>query len=211
MALFGIDLSARLWGVHLWIWIYLALSVVMFLFVLVYFYKEIIRKKYYEIRFPEKLLKIVMHYKSGYFKEYWRMIPETEEFVIDSKIYKYSDKKVLKDNEFYLRKKNAEITATIDGKEYNINDKCKLIKRWRSYPELHYFYNIPLPIDFDMSDKALEFSSKQMQEFKENDLFSKLLTLDNQNNILTFILILGVLNMLVSIFVLAKIMGWLNK
>ena len=198
-------------GVRGWIWGYLAFSVAVFIFVLIWFYKEKIRKKYYEIRFPEKLLKVVIHFKSGYFKEYWRLIPDTEEFIIDSKIYKYSDKKVLKDNEFYLRKKNAALKAVVDGKEYDINDKCKLIRRWRSYPEIHYFFNIPIPIDFDLSSKSLEFSSKQLQEFKDNDLFGKLLSLDAEKNMLVFLLVMAIINILISAFILAKIMGWLDK
>jgi hypothetical protein len=211
MAMFSDFMNEILWGVHVWIWFYLVLSFGLFMFVVIYFYKELIRKKYYEVRFPEKLLKIVVHFKSGYFKEYWRLIPATEEFIIDGKLYKYSDKIVMRDNEFYLRKKNANIVAVIDGRQYDINDKLKLIKRWRSYPELHYFYNIPMPIDFDLSNKALEFSSTQLQEFKENDLFAKLLTLDTERNMLVMVIVIGVINLLISVFIVAKLMGWLDK
>jgi len=205
------DLNGIVLGVRLWIWLYLLFSIAAFSIILFKFFKERIKKKYYEWRFPEKLLKVVMHYKSGYFKEFWRLIPDTEEFIIEGKIYKFSDKKVLKDNDFYVRKKENNLYAVIDGKEYNINDRHKLIYRWRSYPEIHYFFNIPAPIDFDMSEQALEFSSKQLQEFKDNDLFSKLLTMDTEKTMLLFILILGILNALITAVILAKIMGWLDK
>lgn len=204
-------LNDYLWGVRVWIWMYLMFSVFLFLFVLIYFYKERIRKKYYEVRWPEKLLKIVIHYKSGYFREFWRLIPENEDFKIEGKLYKYTDKSIIRDNEFYIRKKDFKLIAKVEGKEYNINDKQKLIKRWRSYPELHYFFDVPVPMDFDMTKKVIEFSSEQLQQFKENDLFAKLLRLDTERSMLTFVIVLGVLNLLLSLFIVAKLMGWLDK
>jgi hypothetical protein len=212
MALNLFDFNSVLWGVRMWIWWYLLLSIFLFSFVVIYFYKEKIKKIYYQTRYPEKLIKIIMHYKSGYFKEYWRIIPDkNEEFLIEGRVYKFSDKKILRDNDFYLRKKNNELYANIDGKKYNINDKNKLIYRWRSYPELHYFFNIPVPIDFDLSEKSLEFSSEQMQEFKDNDLFAKLLTMDTQKSMLVFIFVMGIINLLISALIFAKQMGWLDK
>lgn len=204
-------LSQTLWGVRIWIWFYLAFSVSVFIFVVIYFFKERLKKNYYIIKSPEKLLKIVVHYSSNYFKEYWRIIPDNEEFELEGRLYKYSDKAILKDNDFFLRKKDNKLYAHVEGKVYEITEKSKLLYRWRSFPELHYFFNNPIPIDFDLSKKSLEFSSKQLQEFKDNDLFAKLLTMDTQKTMLMFIFLLSVLNLLLSMFIIAKQMGWLDK
>lgn len=152
----------------------------------------------------------MLHYKNNYFKEYFRLIPDTKEFVLEGKSYQYDDKSVLRDNDFFVRKKKGELFVRIDGKEYNINNRLKLIKKWRSYAEVHYYFNVPTPIDFDMSRKALNFSSKQLQDFKDNDLFAKLLTLDTEKNMLFFILIVSILSLITSGVCLAKLMGWLK-
>lgn len=204
-------LNETLWGVRLWIWFYLVFSLSVFIFVVIYFFKERLKKGYYSIKYPEKLLKIVIHYSSNYFKEYWRIIPDNEEFEIEGRLYKYSDKLILKDNDFFLRKKDNKLYAHLDGKDYEVTERYKLLYRWRSYPELHYFFNNPTPIDFDLSKKSLEFSSKQLQEFKDNDLFAKLLTMDTQKSMLMFIFMLVILNFILSMVIFAKQMGWLDK
>ena len=58
----------ELLGVKLWIWLYFALSIMGGMTVLIFWFREKVRRKYYELRFPEKLIKIVIHYKSGLFK-----------------------------------------------------------------------------------------------------------------------------------------------
>ena len=210
MIILGLDLGATWLGVRVWIWLYLVLSLILVGAVAIYWYRESLKRTYYQIRFPEKLLKIVVHYKNNYFKEYFRLVPDNKEFVLESKSYQYDDKSVLRDNNFFIRKKKAQLVAVIDGKEYDINSKLKLIKKWRVYAELHYFFNIPTPINFDMSKKSLSFSSKQLQDFKDNDLFAKLLTLDTEKNMLMFILIVSILGLIVGGVILAKIMGWLE-
>lgn len=197
-------------GVRVWIWLYLILSILLGIMVVVYWFREAIRREYYQFRFPEKLLKVVIHYKNNYFKDFWRLIPDNNEFILEGKAYQYSDKKVLKDNDFYLRKVKDKIKVVIDNKEYDINDKLKLLKKWRKYAEIHYYHNCPVPIDFDMSKKLLDFSSKQLQDFKDNDLFAKLLTLDTEKNMLMFILILGIINTIASVLMFAKMMGWIE-
>jgi hypothetical protein len=197
-------------GVRIWIWLYLLFSIVMFIIILVKFFKERIRKKFYELRYPEKLLKVVIHYKSNMFKEYWRIIPNSKEFRIEEKLYHYTDKAVLRDNEIFGTKKGLDIKVSIDGKEYNILDNYKQVKRWRAYPEVHFFFNCPSPIDFDLSGKEIDFTSQHLEEFKENDLFTKLLTMDTQKSIMVFLLVVGIINLLATVIVLSKIMGWLK-
>jgi hypothetical protein len=178
--------------------------------VLIWFYKELIRKKYYEIRFPEKLIKVVIHYKGGMYKRYWRLVPDDNIFNIGQKQYQFDDKQILKDNDFYSRSVAGKEKLKIEGKEYDLIQSFAIKYRWEKYPELHYFYNCPLPIMYDLNTKSIKFTSAQLNLFKENDLFNKLLTLKDDANIIMILLVLGVINALISAFILAKSMGWLE-
>jgi hypothetical protein len=203
-------LTDKIFSVSIWIWLYFLFSIFAGIFVAIYFFRERIRKKWYELRFPEKLIKIIIHYKSNYFKEYWRLIPDDKKLIIEGKSYNYTDKSVIRSSDAFVKKdKKDNYYVTILGKKYNINDKYKLKKRWNKYPEIHYYFNLPLPINFDMSNKKIEFSSKQMEEMKENDLFAKLLTLDTERRNQILIMIVVIINLLATLLILAKIMKWI--
>lgn len=199
------------WGARIWIWLYLLLSFVLFLAVIIYFYKELIRKKYYEIFLPEQLIKIVMHYPSNMFKEYWRLIPDTKIFNIGRKIYNYNDKNLIKTNDNFLRQhESIKPYFEIEGHKYYMDELVKLKKRFTKYPEIHYFFNVPSPINFKYDDASVKLSSEQLEIFKENDLFNKLLSLENEKKMLMLVFLLCIINFLVTAFILAKIMGWLE-
>ena len=202
-------MDSLLWGVHLWVWLYLGLSVVLFISVAMYFYREVIRKKYYDIRFPEKVLRIVIHYKSGYFKEYWRLVPDNDFFVIDKKQYQFNDSSIKKENDFFIEGKAPKQIIRVDGKEYQFDNLFSLKNRWKKYPEIHYIFNKPSPLNFDLAKDELDFTASQLEEFKENDLFKKLLTLDTERSFLMFILFAVIINLVGTIFIIAKIMEWI--
>jgi len=80
--------------------------------------------------------------------------------------------------------------------------------RWKKYAEIHYFYNYPHPISYDMSKKKVDLSSKQLKDFKENDLFTKLLTAEAERNLMFFLMAMVGINMLVTVAVLGKLLEW---
>lgn len=203
-------LSNSIFGIRLWIFAYFLLSILLFLGVLIYIKREAIRKKYYEIRFPEKLLKCIVHHKGGLYKVYWRLIPDHDYFIFHSKQYLFDNKAVMKDHDFYLRKGKYNWFFEIDGIKYDFIKHFNVKEKKYKYPEIHYFYQKPLPINFDMSKKQIEFTSKQLQEFKDNDLFTKLLTLQTERQMMTLIIILIVVNVLINFVLLAKNMGWIK-
>jgi len=198
-------------GVQIWIWLYFILSLILGSGVSVYWYRERIRRKYYEIRFPEKLIKIVIHYKTRFFKEYYRLIPDDNIFVIEGKDYNFDNANILKDNDFFVTKKpkTAGSFIKVEGQEYQINDLFKIRKKRRDYPELHYFYNVPQPINFSYEDKSIKLSAKQLNQFKENDLFSKLLTLDTERNVFMILVIAMCINIIISFVIMAKMLEWI--
>ncbi len=197
-------------GVRIWIWFYFGLSIILFIGVAIYWYRERIRKKYYEFRYPEKLVKVVIHYKSMMYKEYWRIIPDDMFFSIENKKYEFNDKNILKENEFFSKKSKNKTIIKIKGKEYIFEDLLGIKHRHTKYMEMHYFFNNPNPINFNLSEKKLDFSAKQLFDFKENDLFAKLLTLQGERSLMMIILILSIVNIIVSMFLVAKIMGWVE-
>lgn len=204
-------MNATFLDVRIWIWMYLVFSILALVVVAIYFFREWIRKQYYKIRFPEKLIRIVIHYKTNYFKVYWRIIPDVDTIKLDGKNYAFNSKLILNPNDVFAKaKKGTGLKLGVEGKWYNVDNLLKIKSRWNKYPELHYFYNAPNPIQFDMSKKKIEFSSKQLKDFKENDLFSKLLTLDTQSTMIFLVLVASVVGALISLVILARDLGWIS-
>jgi len=199
-------------GVRVFIWAFLFASFGLFVGVVVYFFREKIKEKYVKIRWPERVIKVIIHYPaSQYYSEYWRLVPDKEDFVIGSKTYLYSDPAVLKKNDSYAFKDKDLIKIKVWGKEYVLDKNYRLKQRWDRWAEIHYIDGVPNPIDFhNITESQIKFTSRDLQAFKENDLFQKLLTLQGEKNMLMFLMILGIGNILISLFTLAKTMGWIK-
>lgn len=205
-------LNNIVFGARIWVWLYLAFSIFGFLGVVIYIKRELIRMKYYAFRFPEKLLKVIIHYKSGYFKEYWRLIPDDEKFLFHGQNYFFDDKNIIKENDFYAKKKGGEnLQLIIEDKKYDLKKLLKIKGKGKKYPEIHYLYNAPSPLDFDFNKKVLDFSSKTLKEFKDNDLFGKLLTLEDEKNLLKMIMIIGIINLVATVFIVLHLTGVLTN
>jgi Lhr-like helicase len=151
-----------------------------------------------------------MHFKNNMFREFWRLIPPKDSFEIEGRQYSYSDKNLLRDNEFFAEEKDKNITFRFEGKIYTIDTSKALKKRGYQFPEIHYFYGLPLPLNFDVSNKDIEFNSEQLTTFKENDLFVKLLTLDDTNMKIMLLFIVVIMNLLGTLFIIAKLMNWIK-
>lgn len=202
-------LTQYYWGARGFIWLMLLMGIICLISVAIYWYRELIRKQYYKFRFPQKLLKAIVHYKSGLYKTYWRIIPDEAGFTLEGKNYNYSDKAVIKENEMII-KTGAQNKIVIEGKTYDLIDEKVIKKTKDSYPEIHFWYNISSPITFDFAKHKAEFSAKEQQDFKENDLFKKLLTLEQEKNLMMFLIIVCALNTIGIIFIIAKMMEWIK-
>ena len=194
-----------------WIWIYFAFSIFVGLFIGIYWQREKLKRTYYLTRFPERVIQVFIHYETKLFNIYWRLIPEDNKFKINAKTYLFNDKSILKENDFFAdKRKNKKTIIKVDNKEYKFEDLALIKTKGGKYPEIHYFYNNPNPLNFDLSDDDLKFSSGQMNEFEENDLFTKLLTLTQERITMMIIMIVCIGNVIVSFVILAKMMGWLK-
>lgn len=205
------DFNTMFFGARLIYWFYLFLSASTFFGIVLYWKREFIKKHYYLFRYPEKTIKVVVHYKNNIFKEYYRIIPSDKYFILEGFRYCYSDERIIKDNDFFMTQARGRNVIKIGKLEFDFHDLGVIRKRKSVQPEIHFFYNNPNPIIFDTNSQVLELSAKELSDFKENDLFAKLLTLETERTFLLFILIIGIVTLLISIVILAKVMGWIKQ
>jgi len=182
------ELISELSRVPVIVWIIMGFQIIAPLSFSIYFYRELIRKKWYEIFNPEKIIHIIIHFPSNKIKEYWRLIPPTKEWVIGQLLYFYKDNELLKPNEVLTSEKNIYV-AEIDGQKYNLDVKNLERKRFVKYPQIHFYNGIPSPLSFDFKNKKVELSSHDLLKFQKNDLMKKLLSLEEEMNLLKLILL----------------------
>lgn len=198
-------------GVRLWIILYLVFSLIMGIVVLVMFFKEKIKGFFYRTAWPEKAIKIILFYPGNIYKIFWRLLPARDTFMIEGRPYLYADKNIQKNNDIFAKGTDKDMYVEIEGKRYDISKHVQLREKWsRHWPELHYKFNVSYPIDYSKSGSDLQWSSDDFKDFNENDLFKKLLTMDDQKNLMVILLLLCAVNLIATIFLIAKIMGWLK-
>jgi len=192
-------------GVPLWIWLFLLSSIL--LMVIMFLLGsgdswEKFKGWYYKKKHPERLIKVIVHYKSGMYQVFWKLTPDKDTLKIKRKDYIYDNADVIKPK------------GIIEGDDIllNLDDKALIKEKKGKFPEIHYAYNVPFPMRFDFKDEEnkIKFSSHSLKEFKENDLFEKLLRLKGEKGFMMFLLIMVIFNTAISGFMLAKQMGWLE-
>jgi hypothetical protein len=196
-------------NVRLWIWIYLLLSFFGFNSIIIWWYREKIKRKYYIMRFPEKIIRVFIHYKTGLFHEFWRLMPTEDTLELMNNAYIYDSKKIIKADDIFISEKEKEYKIKIDKKEYNLLPDKIIKNKHNIYQEIHYFFNNPAPLDF-YSNVELKTSASDLNIFQENDLFRKLMTLSQEKGILLLLMILVIANLLGTIFIILKITGVLD-
>ena len=198
-------------GIKLWIWIYFLFSILAGATIAGIYFKEQIKGKYYKIRFPEKVIKIFLHYNTNLYKVFWRLVPENNFFEMENGRYLFDSETVLKENDFFATKDKRDKTIIkLEGNKYEFEKLMMIKQKGEKYPEVHYFYGNPRPLSFNLSDKKLTFSAKDMSEFEKNDLFVKLLTLSQERQTMFIVMIISGLNLLATMFIIAKMMGWIE-
>lgn len=184
-----------LWGARVWVWLLTLLNLLVIFLVTMWLMRERIRYHWHNLRNPESLVKVVMHYNANMFKVFWRLMPSTGMLKLGDKRYSFDEKKLRKSLDIISAKKkgNDKLKFEIDGKTYDYLEVAKVKNRWARYPEIHYFFNNPIPITFHPK-KVYSFSAKEVDLFKDNDLFTKMLTLKDTNNLLRliFLIVIGV-------------------
>ena len=198
-------------AVRWWIWIYFAFSILVGIAVAIYWKREDVIRIYFQTRFPERVIKVFIHYKSGMYNIYWRLIPDNNLFKINNITYVFNDKEILRENDFFsLKEKNKKTIIKIENEKYNFEDLALITQKGRKWSDIHFFYNNPKPLNFDFTNEKLDFTGKQMTDFEQNDLFTKLLTLEQEKKTLIILIIMVAFNLFMTIFIIAKMMGYIK-
>jgi len=202
-----------IFGARLFLWAYLMLSFIAGCVPIIYFNREKLRKKYYEIRFPEHLLILNIVYPAGYLRRFYRLIPDLSDktFLIDHGIYNFNEEAILRKNEWYARHKDGYLIAVCDGKEYNLNLELGIKERWDKWPELWYKFGNPWPIDFyKTSPNILAFNNSDFERFKQSKKLNEIYSALTQDNLMIFVLVILVIVLIVCGVTLGKTMGWIK-
>lgn len=222
-------LTVKFLDVAIWIWLYLFFGWTVLISAVIYWKREVIRGVYFKLRWSEKVIKVMIHYKSGEYKVYWRLTPSDDLFKIDKKQYIYDADVITKEHDFYVATqhreqpllmivkdlfvktdKDKELIKINETETYEFKDVFGVKEKGKKWVEMHYFYNNPFPLNFDYSKKEVTINANQLKKFQEQDLFNKLLTLKGEKQIMLILIIMVAFNILITAFLLSKEMGWIE-
>lgn len=214
--------------------IYILSGFLLFLAGLIFLFQKQIILFLWRISAKERLIKIVVHFESNYYKIYYRLIPKNNFFLLDKMRYFYDKNYTIK-GDVAIDKNENEIN--IDHKTYEF-DKIFGIRDRRkknNILELHYFYNNPTPINFNASEKissstsaafigdinkegianndesniveTVKLTSHEFTTLYENDLFIKLLSISDEKKLLMFVIFMNVIIILMVVIMAIKTFG----
>jgi hypothetical protein len=199
------------------------------LIVFAYWQRERIKKTWYSIRFPERMIKVNMIYPGNYIRHYWRLIPDSDSFELDGGLYLFDDKEILKSNNWYASKKatkekSERLVLNIDGNEYFLDERLKIKNRWEKWPQIFYIFGNPFPVNWagtadvkikemtagadpKLEDKTILLSAQDLKHFKESTILTQLLASLKNNPLLIIILLVAFLALACSAAAAAKLFG----
>ena len=205
-------LNSYIFGARVFVWLYLFFTLLLCVLVIAIVFREIIKYKYYRVVSPERLIKLVIHYPNNYFNVFFRLVPVNNEYNISGQLYKHDSDIIIKNQDFFATfSKDKKLQFTHEGFIYDIDANNIEKQKWGRTAELHYFYNSASPIVFNYKSKDITINSNQLAELKENDLFTKLLSLKEEKMVFMLLIIFIVLNMILTIVVLLKQFGVFDK
>jgi hypothetical protein len=178
-----------------------------------------VTKKIYSIKFPHKIIEIIIRYPANKFDKIYRLIPDEqrigigsgEYFFTESKLAKHSqmlDKLIFKDKSDKLcfryepdfkgiikdfKDMTPDEKKMFNAKKnpvYYITEEMLTKDKDGKMPTIEYWFNCPNPIEFDFTHKEIKLTSKMLKEYKENDLVQKLLRLSGEEMKMLIIIIL---------------------
>jgi hypothetical protein len=195
-------------GVHIGVLFLLFGTIIVISGIVLFFLRERIRGTYYRLRWPERVIKVFIHYPpSKFYKVFWRLIPRKGEFDINQ-IYRYDENRVIKEEEYLGEEREGDYFIKVKGREYKI-DIRQIIGKRGGWPEIHYNFNVPEPLDYSnyQVKEGFMLSGSKIKDLVKSDLWEKALNLAGQNALIAVCIILGVINLFISIVIASKVMG----
>jgi hypothetical protein len=197
-------------------WAYFGCSLLVLAGIIAYVARERIRKEWYKVRFPEKLIHVVLIYPGNFKRDYWRLIPEDTTFELDGGTYNYDDDAVLKANTWFAskdKKREGRLILRIGEKEYYLDDRLKIKNRWETWPEIYFCYGCPFPVDWQTMEtpeytskdamgndisKKVAFNAMDWERLKKSTILTQIYATLAANGTLIFIVILLVAVLILS-------------
>lgn len=202
--------------------------------ILIFYWERIVRaitKQVYLFKYPHKVIRIIVRFPGNRYDTIFRLLPDSRRLNIDDGEYYMTENDLAKNKELFEKivyktsnkkivfqytpeakfLKDVKLKDKSFDKTYYIDENmiCKQ-KDDDRMPTLEYWFNSPSPIFFNFDASEIQLTSKQLKEYKENDLVSKLLRLNDEKMMFMLMIIISGINLLISVFILAKIMGWVK-
>lgn len=200
----------RYYNVMLWIWFLLVFTFFGVSGVIVWIFRYSIQARYWEFRWPEKVVKVIIHYPNRSYTEHVRLIPEKDTFNILDKEYLWSEENVISASDQF----QTGLKLVVNGIDYEY-DTTKLITKKRSrHPQIHYFYNNPDPIMYDTTQHKIRTTAKELGEFHENQLVAQFLMVEEVTKLVMIMLIaLGIIGiiMVAALYGIGLLNGWWKR
>lgn len=174
-------------------------------------------KTIYSIKFPHRLIEIIIRFPGNKFDKIYRLLPDEKRLGIGTGEYFFTEQNLSKHGQMLdklvwrdkSKKLHFHYTPDFNGlirdnmtkeeiKTYNakpidsyfISEEMLTKDKELKVPTVEYWFNCPNPIVFDFTHKQINLTSKQLKEYKENDLVKKLLRLSQEEMKMILIIIL---------------------
>lgn len=212
-------------GIHLWILAFCIVSMCMLVGVMIYLFREKLNEKFLKLTKPERVIKVVIHYPNGMYRNLWRVLPERKNLKIGKGLYNFDQDLMIRQVQDLLPdqeppawmmppapkpaeiSKSRKIMIKADGFDYVYAQDLQLKSRWSKYPEIHYVSGSPNPIDWRRTHGDIALSAIDQADLQENDLFIKLLSHSITDMKINMLMIIMIVNVLISAYLALKISG----
>lgn len=200
----------------------------------------VLTKKVYSIKFPHKIFCARIHFPGNKIERAYRIIPDTRKLGIHTGAYHFTqdnlliskslhDKLVFKDkNKRLCFKYEADFAGLIkeniskediaklyskgNNNVYYINEE--MISKARDdnkIPEIDYWYNNPNPIIYDFSNSRVDITARDVRELIESEVATRLIKLAQQNMQMLLLMVIGIINVILSVIIMSKLFDWIKK
>ena len=157
-------------GARLFYWLYLLGTLALGGVAVAYWQRERIKKIFYSLAAPERLIKIGMILPNGWIRRFYRLIPKGDLFKLPGGVYNYNIKDLLKNNDAFAKsdpKDPTRLKVTIEGQDYFIDNARKLKQRFDRWPEIFYRYGNPWPLNMTQETRPTDPAPDDSAEKKD--------------------------------------------
>jgi hypothetical protein len=209
------NLQTYILGARLIYWLYLAMTLLFAGGVVLYVAREWLLKKFYSVKSPEKLIKCVVVYPGKWIRNFYRLIPDSGFNSLPGGAYNYTEKAVYRNRDIFAYNNQGGLKVDLDNMPYFLKLEKAYKKRFEPWPEIHYIYGNPLPVDYDMAIKkdespAILFNSSDLERLKKSTILTQIYNAMSGANLLAVAIILLIILLILNAVGLANSAGLIH-